>query len=475
MKALFSRWLRRRDTGANAPDTGIRLPRRDLVERYIEEGQIARGGMSTVLRMRDRSLLRETALKRLDSDLAVRHEQILRFLLEAQITGQLDHPNIVPIHELGRDAEGALYFTMKLVEGQTLAERIAEYGERRLEPDRLAELLQILIKVCEALSFAHSRGVVHRDVKPSNIMVGRYGQVYITDWGVARLLPLSEGTGGDRRVAVSAMAELDAPGSIIGSPAYMAPEQVEGAHEQIDPRTDVFALGGTLYQVLTGQPPYRGSSYYQLLKKALGGDYPLPKEVVGEGVLPPGLTRIAIKAMAPEPADRYPSASAMQRDVELFMRGAWHLPTQTFAAGATIIAEGEETDDAYIITGGRCLVSTTIGGFKNEVRELGIGDVFGEMAIFSSRPRTATVEAIDDVTVMVVNREMLSSGLELNSWMGRFVKTMADRFVEIDERLRMLESGTHKVVRPPRQESNTLDAGANSRERDHVDRRPPET
>ena len=446
MKALFSRWLRRRSTDRESPDTGIRLPRHETAERYAEVGRIARGGMSTVLRMRDRSLLRETALKRLDSDLAVRHEQILRFLLEAQITGQLDHPNIVPIHELGRNEEGAFYFTMKMVEGQTLAELIAADGERRLEPDRLAALLQILVKVCEALSFAHSRGVIHRDVKPSNIMVGHFGQVYIMDWGVARLLPLSEDTGGDRRVAVSAMAELDPDGSIIGSPAYMAPEQVQGVHEEIDARTDVFALGATLYHVLTGQPPYRGANYYELLNRALSCDYQPPKEVVGEGVLPPGLTRIAIKAMAPEPSDRYPSASAMQRDIELFMRGAWHLPTQTFEAGSVIIAEGEEADDAYIITEGRCMVSKNIGGHRNEVRELGPNDVFGEMAIFSSRPRSATVEAIDNVTVMVVKREMLSSGLGLNSWMGSFVKAMSDRFLEIDERLGMIESGTHKIV-----------------------------
>ncbi len=447
MKALLSRWLRRRDGRRTVPQAGIRLPRRDITERYSEEGRIARGGMSTILRIRDRILLRDTALKRLDSDLAVRHEQILRFLLEAQVTGQLDHPNIVPIHELGRDAEGSFYFTMKMVEGQNLAERIAEYGERRLEPDRLAELLQIMVKVCEALSFAHSRGVVHRDVKPSNIMVGHYGQVYIMDWGIARLLPLSEDTGGDRRVSVSAMAELDPPGSIIGSPAYMAPEQVEGVHQEIDARTDVFALGATLYQILTGRPPYHGANYYQLLNRVLACDYQPPKEVVGEGVLPPGLTRIVTRAMAPERSDRYPSASAMQRDIELFMRGAWHLPTQTFPTGAAIIAEGDEAGSAYIITEGRCLVSKEINGHKNEMRELGPGDVFGEMAIFSSRPRSATVEAIEDVTVMVVEREMLSSGLELNSWMGRFVKTMADRFLEIDERLRMIESGTHKIVR----------------------------
>ncbi len=448
MKTLFSRWFRRHDPEDETPGAGIRLARRAVTDRYLEEGPIARGGMSTVLRLRDRSLLRETALKRLDSDLAVRHEHILRFLVEAQVTGQLDHPNIVPIHELGRDEDGSFYFIMKMVEGRTLAELIEEYGERRLEPDRLAELLQILIKVCEALSFAHSRGVLHRDVEPSNIMVGHFGQVYIMDWGVARLLPLSEDTGGDRRVMVSAKAELDPTGSIIGSPAYMAPEQVEGLHEKIDARTDVFALGATLYHVLTGRPPYRGSSYYKLLTRVLNCDFPPPKEVVGEGVLPPGLTRIVSRAMAADPDDRYPSSMAMQRDVELFMRGAWHLPTETFKAGATIISEGEEAGAAYILTAGRCLVSKEIGGRKNEMRELGPGDVFGEMAIFSAQRRTATVEALDDVTVMVVERQALSSGLELNSWMGRFVKAMADRFLEVDNKLRLIESGTHKIVRP---------------------------
>ncbi len=447
IKALWSRWLGRRGTDREAPAIGIRLPRQPVADRYVQEGQIARGGMSTVLRVRDRSLLRETALKRLETDLAVRDEHILRFLLEAQVTGQLDHPNIVPIHELGRDEDGTLYFTMKMVEGRTLAELIREYGDGRLEPDRLAELLQVLIKVCEALSFAHSRGVIHRDVKPSNIMVGHFGQVYIMDWGVARILPLSEDTGSERRVAVSAMAELDPPGSIIGSPAYMAPEQVEGLHEAIDARTDVFSLGATLYQVLTGLPPYRGSNYYKLLTRVLTCDYSPPEEVMGAGVLSPRLTRIVRRAMAPQPDDRYPSPAAMQRDLEMFMRGAWHLPSQTFEAGATIIAEGDEADSAYIIIDGRCLVSKEIGGRKNKVRELGPGEVFGEMAIFSSQPRTATVEALDEVTLMVVQRETLSSGLELNSWMGRFVKAMADRFLEVDGKLRLIESGTHKIVR----------------------------
>ncbi len=450
MKALFSKWLRRPKT---TPEPSRRatdsLARQDLATRYNDQGEIGRGGMCTVHRMRDRTLLRETALKRLDSDFSVERDRIQRFLLEAQVTGQLDHPNIVPIHELGRDIEGRYYFTMKMVEGETLGKRIDQAGEDRLKPDHLAELLQILVKVCEALSFAHSRGVIHRDVKPSNIMVGQFGQVYIMDWGIARLMPESEDTGSNRRVEVSATAEIDQPGSIIGSPAYMAPEQVEGLHETLDARTDVFAVGATLYHVLTGRPPYRERNYYKLLTQVLSCEFDPPDMVMGEGVLPPDLTRIVMRAMAPDRRDRYPSVVAMQRDIELFMRGAWHLPTRIFEAGTAIVTEGEEADVAYIITEGRCQVSKEIHGQTNLVRELGPGDVFGEMAIFSAQQRSATVQAIDDVTVMVVQRETLSSGLELNSWMGRFVKTMADRFLEVDSRLRMFESGVHPVVDEP--------------------------
>lgn len=443
MKALISNWLERRRGPKPQRRAADGLARQDLSARYVDHGEIGRGGMCTVHRMRDRSLLRETALKRLDADFSLERDRVQRFLLEAQVTGQLDHPNIVPIHELGRDTGGRYYFTMKMVEGETLGQKIEQAGDSRLKPDQLAELLQILIKVCEALSFAHSRGVIHRDIKPSNIMVGQFGQVYIMDWGIARLMPEAPDA---RHVEVSAIAEIDQPGSIIGSPAYMAPEQVEGQHEALDARTDVFALGATLYHVLTGRPPYNERNYYKLLTQVLGCEFEPPDQAMGQGVLPPGLTRIVMKAMSAHPDDRYASVVDMQRDIELFMRGAWHLPTRTFAAGANIVTEGEEADVAYIITEGRCRVMKEVRGQNNVVRELGPGDVFGEMAIFSSQLRSATVRAIDEVTVMVVERETLSSGLELNSWMGRFVKTMADRFLEIDSRLRMFESGAHPIV-----------------------------
>lgn len=165
---------------AGVPALGSPVP---LSHRYVDLGQIGEGGMSTVRRIRDLSLMREVALKRLDPELNFEEDRVLRFLEEAQITGQLDHPNIVPIHELGEDEDGAFYFSMKLVEGRNLEEEIEDAGAERLAPERLVEFLEILVRVCEAVSFAHSRGVIHRYLKPANVMVGDYGQVYVMDWG----------------------------------------------------------------------------------------------------------------------------------------------------------------------------------------------------------------------------------------------------------------------------------------------------
>ena len=414
-----------------------------IARRYVDLGEIGEGGMGTVRRVRDRGLMREIALKRLDPQFEAEEDRVLRFLEEAQITGQLDHPNIVPIHELGRDEHDAYYFSMKLVEGKNLEEVIEEAGAERLSPERLVEYLEILVKVCEAVGFAHSRGVIHRDLKPANIMVGEFGQVYVMDWGVARLLGRPPGAADDApAVSVTRQVdtwELDAPGAVIGTPSYMAPEQVSGEHHETDQRTDVFALGGTLYHVLTGRPPYVGRNYYNLLVQALNCEPEPPEKVVTDGLVPPGLARIAMKAMSQDPADRYPSVGAMQKELERFLRGAWHLPTQTFGPGERIVTEGEQGDAAYIITEGSCVVRKRSGDGEVELRRMGPGDVFGEIAIFSATTRTATVEAADEVTVMVVDRDALTARLELNSWMGRFVRALADRFQEVEDKLRRLE------------------------------------
>ena len=471
LRSDFSQWLKGRGGGSSRRSTatvagseseagGESLPPvpTAVEEIYEDLGEIGHGGMGSVHRVYDRRLLREAALKILRQEVGVRHREARRFIEEAQITGQLDHPNIVPIHELGQDARGVHYFTMKLVQGKTLEQTIDEAGEGRLEPETLAELLGIFIKVCDAIAFAHSRGVVHRDLKPSNIMVGEFGQVYVMDWGIARLLhgaAPAAAVGGDngggpaqatrRRVCVerTGASELDSPGTIVGTPRYMAPDQVQGDHERTDHRADVFALGGTLYHILTGHAPYTEENYFSLLVKVQNCELKAPRSLSGCERCPSELDRITMKAMAPEPEDRYASVLELQHDIERFLRGVWHLPTEVFAAGEAIVREGDEGDAAYIIRRGRCRVLKRQGDAEVELRRMGPGEVFGETAIFAASRRSASVVAVDEVEVTVVTSDILSRGLGLSSWMGTFVKALANRFRELDARLHAGEGERH--------------------------------
>lgn len=401
-----------------------------LGTRFELGGEIGRGGMCSVRRAFDRGIRRHTAVKVLHPSLRAQME---RFFAEAQITGQLEHPNIVPVHELGTDENGQHYFSMKLVEGETLEEALARAGDRRLAPGPLHGFLKIFVKVCEAVAYAHSRGVVHRDLKPSNVMIGAFGQVYVMDWGIARVMADRSDVDLGHRPP-----RPETPGVLIGTAHYMPPEQARGLHEQVDERSDVFSLGATLYHILTGRPPYQGRTHLAVAVLASQGAVQPPEVVVGR-VVHPTLSRIAMKAMAPDPAHRYRSASELLHAVEAFLNGAWELPEQCFAAGTAIVVEGEPGETAYVVTSGACVVCRYEDGERRVLGALGPGDVFGETAVFSAKPRTATVEAVTDVTVMLVSREALTETLGLNTWMGTFVTALAERFRETNDRLRALE------------------------------------
>jgi eukaryotic-like serine/threonine-protein kinase len=408
-------------------------------DRYTEHEVIGRGGSSTVIRAFDNEILRYVAVKILDPEVAGDGSQVDRFAEEARITGQLEHPSIVPVYELGHDRRGRRFLAMKLIQGATLGKTLDQLGEARLEPAHLAELLQVFIKACDAVSFAHSRGVIHRDLKPSNIMISDFGQVYVLDWGIARLRPRHEGHEGPR-VRVSPLhaehSELDPPGSLVGTACYMAPEQLHGHHEALDDQTDVFALGATLYQVLTGQPPLTP----EIVRAVWGRKKPPaivpPDRADTTGRVPPELSRIAMRAIAYDPANRYRSVTDLKRDIEAFQRGAWDLPRIAVTAGSVILTEGEPGDTAYVILEGHCTAYRLEGASELELRHMGPGEVFGETAVFSHKPRTASVRAATDTVLLKVTGDVLSRALGLNSWMGAFVRALADRFREADQRLR---------------------------------------
>jgi serine/threonine-protein kinase len=396
--------------------------------RLRDEGEIARGAMGSIRRLYDVNLRRRVALKVIDPELATDPEMTRRFVDEARITGSLDHPNIVPVHDLAADAAGnRASYTMQFVTGRTLTEMIATQATQR----DLERVLQCLISVCDALAFAHSRGVVHRDLKPDNIMVGEYGQVYLMDWGCAKVL---DGAGVDRAM----IDGVDEPeGTIIGTVRYMSPEQARGEVSRTDARSDVFAVGAMLYKALTGQAPYMGPME-QALAAAERAEFRPPDESHGVAVKPPPmLTAIVKKAMAREPAERHQSAAELGEELRAFLRGGNWFALHVFAAGKTIVREGERADAAYIITEGRCEVRKRDP--SNPARTLALrvlqaGDVFGETAIFAGSPRTASVVALDDVKAVVVDRASLEQ-LAASTYLGRFVKSLADRFLELEARL----------------------------------------
>ncbi len=256
--------------------------------RYDNLGEVARGGMGAILKVVDRNLLRTLAMKVLEpADGQKDDTRRAIFREEAQITGQLDHPNICPVHDFGSDGAGTDFITMKLVRGRTLADIVHADDYDPSDMRSLRDALNVFLKVCDALAFAHSKGVLHRDLKPENIMVGDFGQVYLMDWGVAKVLPdVPEGV----RVSRDGPSATDQSGSIVGTLMYMAPEQARGESGTIDVRADVFGLGAILYEILTQIPPYYATSIGDLVLMAQGAAWRPPQEVCGTDLmLPPAL------------------------------------------------------------------------------------------------------------------------------------------------------------------------------------------
>ncbi|HEY3354474.1 MAG TPA: protein kinase, partial [Polyangia bacterium] len=411
---------------------------RAILRPWLSVGrELGRGGMSRVCRGRDQNLGREAAVKVLDAAVADQPGARERFIEEARITAQLDHPNIPAVHDLWTNERGELCFTMKLVRGRTLSEILAERAPGERTDGELERLLQILLKVCDAVSFAHSRGVIHRDLKPDNVMVGSHGQVYVMDWGCALVGPAVP-SADHPPVTVArdpAARSLDPPGCAIGTCSYMAPEQARARPEDIDARTDVYLLGGILYEILTGQPPHRGTNVFDSLLRGQRGEVPDPQALAGPVPLPPELCRIATRALHRDREGRYPSVDLLKADLERSLRNGWWFATATFAAGDLIVREGDEGDAACIITRGRCEAFRLEDGRRVVLRSMGPGEAFGETAIFTAKPRSASVAAVEDVTVIIVTRDALERAIGTDSWVGAFVRALAERFRDVDARL----------------------------------------
>jgi serine/threonine-protein kinase len=294
-----------------------------LQERYVLKALHGMGGIGRVWRAWDTHLEREVAVKELLPEFARDNRIAQRFLREARLTGQLEHPGIVPVHELSyrADRQGSFY-TMRLVRGRTLSEAVQTYHRRRAlgqaEPLELIALLTAFVTVCNTVAYAHSRGVIHRDLKGDNIILGDFGEVIVLDWGLAKRVGQADEDGSAAGTPTVDLRQLDAErtvqGQVIGTPAFMAPEQAAGRLDLVGPATDIHGLGAILYVILTGQPPFAGPTTIEILKKVQRGECVPPRVLCPE--VPPGLEAMCLRAMARDPADRYSSAAELALDVQ---------------------------------------------------------------------------------------------------------------------------------------------------------------
>ncbi len=306
---LFEEAFEEIDPAAESPLYGQLC---SLQERYGQAELIAVGGMKRILKVLDRHGNRHVAMARLHEDASdLLFDPLIR---EARLTALLEHPNVISVHDVGVDKDGKPYFTMDLKAGDgldvVLQKALADGGYP------LADRLEIFLKVCDAITYAHSCDVIHLDLKPANIQVGHYGEVLVCDWGLGKLIGGTDEIGDEVLLNPDLLSGMTVYGQVKGTPGYMAPEQIRG--EDRDKRTDIYALGALLYAVLTCRPPLDGDTD-AMLQAAVSGDI-VPPTGRGSGV-PESLSAVVMKAMALEPADRYASVSDLITDVRAFLGG----------------------------------------------------------------------------------------------------------------------------------------------------------
>ncbi len=427
--------------------------------RYSLGSELGRGGVGAVFEAQDVELGRELALKVLLEDHRNSPSMTRRFVEEAQISGQLQHPGIVPVHQLGTLDDGRLFFSMKLVRGQTLEDLLASRPEA--ETDR-QHYLGIFRRICQTVAYAHSRRVIHRDLKPANVMVGAFGEVQVLDWGLAKVLGRSDD---EATEAASEEAEVETlrsmqpanasmPGSVMGTPSYMSPEQARGEIHRIDERADVFGLGAILCEIIVARPPYEGKTSVEVRERAARGDVQTAVATIDRCAADPEVRALAKRCLSADPDDRPRTAGEVAEEINRYLDSLEERArrSELDAAEARVKAQEERRARRLTLGIGTLAVVLIVGGAWAVVERMQRrSDAEGAMlsTLAEADDLLATGLSARDLTRLQRGRDLAQHALSLadNAPVGDAIVSRAtatltqmERAIELSDRVRELNS-----------------------------------
>ncbi len=416
-------------------------------------GEIARGGMGVILKAHDRDLGRDVALKVLDQRLVSKPGVLQRFVEEAQIGGQLQHPGIVPVYELGLMADERPYFTMKLVKGRTLQALLSR--RKTLDEERL-RYLSIFEDVCQTMAYAHSKGVIHRDLKPANVMVGAFGEVQVVDWGLSKVLRQG-GVADEERARKSDLTVIETVrsgpgtpgtdsqvGSVLGTPAYMPPEQARGEIDALDERADVFALGAILCEILSGKPPYVDAPDATAVQQAARARLDPARERLASSGAGPELVELCLSCLSAAPQARPANAEELARAVHGHLAATEERARRAQVEAAEARARAREERKARRLTltlAGTLVAALTIGGLgwariERQERER-IDLVRDQIELAREQAYRLQADGLHDQALETMDRaRTLTAGLPAGHLLNELVRRSAEPVVERAARAR---------------------------------------
>jgi serine/threonine-protein kinase len=417
-------------------------------ERYLRLKDIGAGGLSQVSSHFDTYLNRIVALKELKSGNLSSDIKVQSFINEAKLTSYLNHPGVAPVFDAFVGEGGRPCYTMKLHEGEELAQLLKSSDVFAVGPRLpLTRTLDIFSRLAETLAYVHDRGVLHLDIKPENIMVGEYGEVTVVDWGAARLYdrkPFEEYLRRFTDKTELATFEREQANYVLGTPPYMSPEQTNTPRDLLTPGSDIFSAGVVLYEMLAGRRPFRALVAQEVMRQ-VREDEPEPMEKLNPDV-PRRLIQICSKMLEKQPMKRYRSFRQVLDDLNEFRETGQAFAVKTYEPGEVIFNENDTGDYAFTIVSGKVEIIKGSASGGQVLASLGPGEIVGELAILTKSPRTATAKAVEKTTVRIMGAEDVRAETEkLSPWVGTMIKLLSERLIDMDEKLVKLGDTWRKV------------------------------